>query len=135
MRAAPPIPNLRLDRRGSYKEVTCVRGRVRSPKIQGHAAYEKPHQYATGLLHVFVSGVQVLENGEHTGAKPGRFVRGPGGSDEVYRGHGRMWHYGDTINSHTYIERFVAGKVSTIVLCNRTDLDPEEPPGKSPISI
>jgi N-acyl-D-amino-acid deacylase len=46
--------------------------------IQDHATFEKPHQYATGMIHVFVNGVQVLKNGEHTGAKPGRFVRGAG---------------------------------------------------------
>jgi CubicO group peptidase (beta-lactamase class C family) len=44
---------------------------------------------------------------------------------DPYRGYGRMWHYGDTMGFHTYIERFVAGKLSIIVLCNRTDLDPE----------
>jgi len=47
-------------------------------KIQDHATFEKPHQYATGVVHVFVNGVQVLSSGEHTGAKPGRVVRGPG---------------------------------------------------------
>ena len=47
-------------------------------KIQDHATYEQPHQYATGMVHVFVNGVQVLKDGEHTGAKPGRVVRGPG---------------------------------------------------------
>ncbi len=46
--------------------------------IQDHATFEQPHQYATGVLHVFVNGVQVLQNGEYTGATPGRFVRGPG---------------------------------------------------------
>ena len=46
--------------------------------IQDHATFEQPHQYATGMKHVFVNGVQVLKDGEHTGAKPGRFVRGPG---------------------------------------------------------
>ncbi len=46
--------------------------------ITDHATFEKPHQYATGVQHVWVNGVQVLKNGEHTGAKPGRFVRGPG---------------------------------------------------------
>ena len=46
--------------------------------IQDHATFEKPHQYATGVRHVFVNGVQVLKDGEHTGAKPGRVVRGPG---------------------------------------------------------
>jgi N-acyl-D-amino-acid deacylase len=47
-------------------------------EIQDHATFEKPHQYATGVAHVFVNGVQVLRDGEHTGAKPGRVVRGPG---------------------------------------------------------
>jgi N-acyl-D-amino-acid deacylase len=47
-------------------------------KIQDHATFEKPHQYATGVQHVFVNGVQVLRDGEHTGAKPGQVVRGPG---------------------------------------------------------
>ena len=46
--------------------------------IQDHATYAKPHQYATGVRHVFVNGVQVLKDGEHTGATPGRVVRGPG---------------------------------------------------------
>ena len=47
-------------------------------KIQDHATFTEPHQYATGVAHVFVNGVAVIEDGEHTGATPGRFVRGPG---------------------------------------------------------
>ena len=47
-------------------------------KIQDHATFEKPHQYATGMVHVFVNGAPVLKNGEHTGATPGRVVRGRG---------------------------------------------------------
>ncbi len=46
--------------------------------IQDHATFEKPHQYSTGVSHVFVNGVHVLRDGEHTGARPGRVVRGPG---------------------------------------------------------
>ena len=46
--------------------------------IADHATFDKPHQYATGVRHVFVNGVQVLADGEHTGATPGRVVRGPG---------------------------------------------------------
>ena len=38
----------------------------------------EPHQYATGMQHVFVNGTAVLRDGEHTGALPGRVVRGPG---------------------------------------------------------
>jgi N-acyl-D-amino-acid deacylase len=46
--------------------------------IQDHATPQNPHQYATGMQHVFVNGVQVLKDGDHTGATPGRVVRGPG---------------------------------------------------------
>jgi N-acyl-D-amino-acid deacylase len=46
--------------------------------IQDHATFAKPDQLATGVDDVFVNGVQVMRNGKHTGAKPGRFVRGPG---------------------------------------------------------
>ena len=46
--------------------------------IQDHATFEKPDQLATGVEDVFVNGVQVLKDGKHTGAKPGRVVRGPG---------------------------------------------------------
>jgi N-acyl-D-amino-acid deacylase len=46
--------------------------------IADRATYEVPHQYAVGMQHVWVNGVQVLKNGEHTGATPGRVVRGPG---------------------------------------------------------
>jgi N-acyl-D-amino-acid deacylase len=46
--------------------------------ITDHATFEKPHQYATGVKHVFVNGVQVIKNGEHTRAKPGRALWGPG---------------------------------------------------------
>ena len=74
-----PAENLKLDRRGSLKENNFADVVVFDPaKIQDHATYEKPHQYATGIIHVFVNGVQVLKDGDHTGAKPGRFVRGPG---------------------------------------------------------
>lgn len=44
---------------------------------------------------------------------------------DPYRGHARMWHYGDTRGFHTYLERFVDDRVTIVVLCNRTDLDPE----------
>jgi N-acyl-D-amino-acid deacylase len=47
-------------------------------KVMDHATFEKPHQYATGMIDVFVNGVQVLKDGEHTNAKPGKFVKGPG---------------------------------------------------------
>ena len=47
-------------------------------RITDHATFAKPHQYSTGVEQVFVNGRQVLADGEHTGAKPGRFIRGPG---------------------------------------------------------
>ena len=47
-------------------------------KIQDHATFEKPKQLATGVDDVFINGVQVLADGKHTGAKPGRVVHGPG---------------------------------------------------------
>jgi len=43
--------------------------------IQDHATFDNPRQFATGMVHVLVNGVQVLRNGEHTGAKPGQVVR------------------------------------------------------------
>ncbi len=46
--------------------------------IRDHATFERPHRYATGVRHVWVNGVPVLREGEHTGAKPGRWIRGPG---------------------------------------------------------
>jgi N-acyl-D-amino-acid deacylase len=74
-----PAENLRLDRRGRlkpghYADVVVFD----AAKIQDHATYDKPHQYATGVHHVFVNGVQALRDGEPTGATPGRVVRGPG---------------------------------------------------------
>jgi CubicO group peptidase (beta-lactamase class C family) len=44
---------------------------------------------------------------------------------DSYRNHPRMWHYGDTIGFHTYIQRFPADRLTIVILCNRTDLDPE----------
>jgi N-acyl-D-amino-acid deacylase len=74
-----PAENLRLDRRGRLTPGHFADIVVFDPKtITDHATYDKPHQYATGVRHVFVNGVQVLENGEQTRAKPGRVVRGPG---------------------------------------------------------
>jgi N-acyl-D-amino-acid deacylase len=74
-----PAENLKLDRRGALKPGYFADIAIfDAAKIQDHATFEKPHQYATGMVHVFVNGVQVLKHGEHTGARPGRAVRGPG---------------------------------------------------------
>jgi N-acyl-D-amino-acid deacylase len=74
-----PAENLGLSERGLLKAGYFADVVVFDPaKIQDHATYDQPHQYATGMRHVFVNGTQVLSDGEHTGAKPGRAVWGRG---------------------------------------------------------
>jgi N-acyl-D-amino-acid deacylase len=74
-----PATNLKLQRRGELKAGNYADIVIFDPKtVQDHATYEKPQQYATGVSNVFVNGVQVLKNGDHTGAMPGRFIKGPG---------------------------------------------------------
>jgi N-acyl-D-amino-acid deacylase len=74
-----PATNLGLDHRGLIKEGMFADVVVFDPAtIADRATFEKPHQYAVGMKHVFVNGVQVLKDGEHTGAKPGRALWGPG---------------------------------------------------------
>ncbi len=76
---ALPATNLELRDRGRLRHGYFADLAVFDPAtIQDHATFEKPHQLATGMVHVFVNGVQVLADGEHTGAKPGQVVRGPG---------------------------------------------------------
>src|SRR5262249_16815143 len=78
-----PASNLDLAQRGLLKEGYFADVVVFDPKtIIDHATYEKPHQYATGVRHGFVNGVQVLKDGEHTGAKPGGALWGPGKTRE-----------------------------------------------------
>lgn len=80
-----PATHLKLRKRGGLKEGYYADVVVFDANtIQDRATFEKPHQYATGMHHVFVNGTQVLKEGSHTGALPGKFVRGPGwkkGSD------------------------------------------------------
>ena len=74
-----PATNLGLDHRGFIKEGMSADVVVFDlATIADRATFEKPHQYAVGMKHVFVNGVQVLKDGEHTGAKPGRALWGPG---------------------------------------------------------
>jgi N-acyl-D-amino-acid deacylase len=74
-----PAATLRVKERGRLAPGYFADVVVFDPKtIADHATYEKPHQYATGVRHVWVNGVQVLKDGDHTGQKPGRVVRGPG---------------------------------------------------------
>jgi N-acyl-D-amino-acid deacylase len=77
--SALPATNLELDHRGLLKEGMFADVVVFDPAtVNDRATFEKPHQYAVGIKHVFVNGVQVLANGEHTGAKPGRALWSPG---------------------------------------------------------
>ena len=77
--SAQPATNLGLDHRGLIKEGMFADLAVFDPAtISDRATFEKPHQYAVGMRHVFVNGVQVLKDGEHTGAKPGHALWGPG---------------------------------------------------------
>jgi N-acyl-D-amino-acid deacylase len=74
-----PAANLGLDRRGLLKPGMFADVVVFDPVTIGdRASYEQPHRYAVGVRHVFVNGVHVLKNGEHTGARPGRALAGPG---------------------------------------------------------
>jgi N-acyl-D-amino-acid deacylase len=74
-----PATNLKIKRRGMLAPGYFADFAIFDPiAIQDHATFENPHQYSTGMIHVLVNGVSVLENGEHTGAKPGKVVRGPG---------------------------------------------------------
>jgi N-acyl-D-amino-acid deacylase len=74
-----PAANLSLKKRGTlvmgnYADIVLFDPAL----VKDHATYSKPHQYASGVTDVWVNGTQVLKNGEHTGLKPGRFVKGPG---------------------------------------------------------
>tara|TARA_Y100001949_G_scaffold4961_1_gene3812 strand:- start:3718 stop:5391 length:1674 start_codon:yes stop_codon:yes gene_type:complete len=74
-----PASNLRIQGRGQLSPGYFADIVVFDPTaIQDHATYEEPHQYATGMHHVWVNGTRVLADGDHTGAMPGRVVRGPG---------------------------------------------------------
>jgi len=74
-----PAENLGIRRRGRLAEGYFADVVVFDPAtVADNATFAEPHQYATGVAHVFVNGTQVVSDGEHTGAKPGRVVRGPG---------------------------------------------------------
>ena len=74
-----PADHLRLRERGRLAAGNFADVVVFDPAtIQDHATFDKPHQLSTGVSHVFVNGVLTVENEEHTGAKAGRVVRGPG---------------------------------------------------------
>jgi len=74
-----PATNLGLDHRGFLKPGMFADVVVFDPKtIADRATFENPHQLSVGVKDVFVNGTQVLKDGEHTGAKPGRALWGPG---------------------------------------------------------
>jgi len=76
---ALPASNLKIVDRGKLEAGFFADVVVFDPDtIADHATFNDPHQLATGMVHVFVNGEQVLKDGEHTGAMPGRVVRGPG---------------------------------------------------------
>jgi N-acyl-D-amino-acid deacylase len=77
--SALPAENLGIKERGRLQPGYFADLAIFDPaKIQDHATFAEPHQYATGMVHVFVNGTQVLADGEHTGATPGRAVWGRG---------------------------------------------------------
>jgi N-acyl-D-amino-acid deacylase len=74
-----PATNLKINKRGELKVGNYADIVIFDPaKVKDNATFDKPHQYAEGMVHVLVNGVQVLKEGEHTGKKPGRFVKGAG---------------------------------------------------------
>jgi N-acyl-D-amino-acid deacylase len=74
-----PARNLKIRQRGELEPGYFADVAVFDPvTISDKATYEKPHQYSTGMIHVFVNGKLVLNNGRHTRANPGQVVRGPG---------------------------------------------------------
>ena len=74
-----PATNLELKDRGYLQEGMFADVVIFDPNtIADVGTYEKPQQYSVGVKHVFVNGVQVLRDGEHTGARPGRALWGPG---------------------------------------------------------
>ncbi len=74
-----PATNLKIQKRGELKVGNYADIVTFDPaKVKDNATFDKPHEYAEGMIHFFVNGGQVLKDGEHTGAKPGRFVKGPG---------------------------------------------------------
>jgi N-acyl-D-amino-acid deacylase len=76
-----PAENLKLKERGCLEAGCHADIVVFDPRTIGdRATFDDPHRYSTGVTHVFVNGVQVLSNGQHTGARPGQVVRGPGWS-------------------------------------------------------
>ena len=74
-----PATNLKIKKRGLLVQGYYADVVVFDPEtISDHATFDDPHQYSTGVSDVWVNGIRVLNNGEHTNAHAGRFVKGPG---------------------------------------------------------
>ena len=74
-----PAGNINIKKRGTLTPGYYADVIIFDPaKVEDHATFEEAHQYSTGMVHVFINGAQVLKDGEHTNARPGRVVRGPG---------------------------------------------------------
>jgi len=73
-----PASNLKIKKRSLLAGYFADLAIFDPTKIADHATFENPHRYSTGMVHVFVNGTQVSDNGEHTNAKPGRAVKEPG---------------------------------------------------------
>jgi N-acyl-D-amino-acid deacylase len=74
-----PANNLKLDRRGKLALGYFADVVVFDPaQIKDLSTFDRPHQFAQGMIHVFVNGQHVLNDGHHTGATPGRVILGPG---------------------------------------------------------
>ena len=79
-----PATNLKIRKRGALKVGYYADIVIFDPaSIQDKATFEEPKQYAEGVHHVIINGVPVLRDGQYTGAKPGRVVRGPGWKEKV----------------------------------------------------
>jgi N-acyl-D-amino-acid deacylase len=78
-----PATNLKIEKRGElkpgyYADIVIFN----TAALKDNSTFDNPHQYAEGIFHVFVNGIAVLKNGQHTGATPGRFLKGPGWKKE-----------------------------------------------------
>ena len=74
-----PATNLKISSRGQLRPGYFADVVIFDPaRVHDLATFDQPHQYSTGMVDVFVNGTQVLRDGQHTGAKAGRVVRGPG---------------------------------------------------------
>lgn len=77
--SALPAENLKIKQRGRLQKGYFADIVIFDPQaVRDKATFEEPHQYAEGINYVLVNGTVVIDNGIHTGATPGRFVKGPG---------------------------------------------------------